>query len=91
MTIEAVIGFEAVRNWWGRSLWDWGYQLRPSAIALYTYQIDLALAALLHIEHKRLFQASGRVGQSEESLVWSLRTLSIDGREQQLQGITCAQ
>jgi hypothetical protein len=85
MTIEAAIGLEAVRNWWGRSLWDWESQLRPSAIALDTYQIDLALAALLHIEHTRLFQASGGVSQGEESLVRSLRSLSIDGREQQLQ------
>jgi hypothetical protein len=85
MTIEAAIGFEAVINWWGRSLWDWQSQLHPSAIAVDTYQINLALAAILHIEHKRLFQASGWVGQGEESLVRAFRSLSIDGREHQLQ------
>jgi hypothetical protein len=52
---------------------------------VHTYQIDLALATLLHIEHKRLFQASGWVGQSEESLVRSLRSLSVYGRKEQLE------
>jgi hypothetical protein len=58
---------------------------------MHTYQVDLALAALLHIEHERLFQASGRVGQGEESLMRSLRSLSVNGGEQKLEGIACAQ
>jgi hypothetical protein len=50
-----------------------------------SYQINLSFAAILHIENKRFFQASVRVCQGKESLVWSLCCLSIDGGEDELE------
>lgn len=60
-------------------------QLCRWVIGLVTYQINLSLATVLHIEDEGLLQASGWVGQCQESLVWSLRGLSVDGGEDQFQ------
>ena len=84
MTIEAGIGFEAARNWWGRSFCVWELLEVEGAIGCVAYQRDLSLAAVLDAEHERLLQSACRVGQGEESLVRSLRGLSINGGEESL-------
>jgi hypothetical protein len=91
MTIEAAIGFEAVRNWWGRSFCVWELLEVEGAIGCVAYQRDLALAAILGAEHERLLQSACRVGQGEEGLVRSLRCLSVDGCEVDLQRVGGAQ
>jgi hypothetical protein len=91
MTIEAGIGFEAVRNWWGRSFCVWRLLEEEGAIGHDTYQRDLGLAALLDAEHERLLQSGCRVGQGKERLVWSLRSRSIDCCEVELQRVGGAQ
>lgn len=87
MTIEAAIGFEAVRNWWGRSFCVWELLEVEGAIGCVAYQRDLALAAILGAEHERLLQSACRVGQGEEGLMRSLRCLSVDGRQVDLQRV----
>ena len=87
MTIEAGIGFEAARNWWGRSFCVWELLEVEGAIGCVAYQRDLSLAAVLDAEHERLLQSACRVGQGEESLVRSLRCLSVDGCEVDFQRV----
>jgi hypothetical protein len=79
------MGLSVVRTWWGRSLWDYDTQQHSSSIGLCTYQVHFAFPAILYIEHERLFQASGWVGQCEEGLVWAFCGLSVNGGENQLQ------
>lgn len=85
------MGFEAVRNWWGRSFWVCGLLEMAGAIGRRTCQRDLALAALLDTEHERLLQSTGGIRQGKEGLVWSLRSLSVDGCEVELQRVGGAQ
>ena len=90
--MDAGIGLEAARNWWGRSLWD--YEISKvciNSIKGPTYEIDLGLSALLDAEDKRLFQARCRVSQGEEGLVWPLGRLPIRGGEHEFQRIAFAQ
>jgi hypothetical protein len=57
----------------------------------YAYQIHLCLSAVLYVQDEGLLQPSGWVSQRKESLMRSLRTLAIDGREKEFQGIGGAQ
>lgn len=84
MTMDAGIGFEAVRNWWGRSLCVCKLLAMADAIGCCSYQRDLALATVLDAEYKRLLQSRCRIGQGEERLVWTLRLGSIESRQVKL-------
>ena len=91
MTMEAGMGFEAVRNWWGRSLCVCELLAMAGGIDWSSYQRDLALATVLDAEYERLLQSRCRIGQSKERLVRTLCLGTIDGRQVKLQRVGCAQ
>jgi hypothetical protein len=68
----------------------WTSALSPAMRRTY-YQRHLCFTAVLHTEYERLFQAGSGFGQGEESLVWSLPIARVEGCENKLEAVGCAQ
>lgn len=63
----------------------------PAAVIHVTYKLDLALAALLDAERKRLFKTRLGFMQCQECLMWSFRGCSICRGEDNLESVACTQ